>query len=335
MPSGDTLRFDYFIKDHLGNVRLVFSEKGDILQQTDYYPFGLEIDRNTPPVGLNARNGVNRQLYNGKELQVGTGYVDYGARMYMPEIGRWGVVDPLGESMSSWSPYNYTFNNPLKFTDKDGTVPDITIQGANNSSVTVKTDLIDLKVNAISLGIDFGGNYSLSGKEVLQAVVDIGGVVDPTPTLDLFGAGLSAESGDYWGAGASVLGAAVPYAGDLAKAPKIAKGLGVISDAINESKSLNSLRRSGVRQAWKQEKALIESGTEGTRNWTKAELKELKETGKVKGYEGHHINSVKSNPEMAGNPNNVEFVKRKGGEHLQKDGGNYRNPSSGDLINRN
>lgn len=36
VPSGDTLAFQYYLKDHLGNVRLVFDEKGDILQQTDY-----------------------------------------------------------------------------------------------------------------------------------------------------------------------------------------------------------------------------------------------------------------------------------------------------------
>jgi len=38
-------------------------------------------------------------LYNEKELQVGSGYLDYGARMYMPEVGRWGAVDPLGEKI--------------------------------------------------------------------------------------------------------------------------------------------------------------------------------------------------------------------------------------------
>jgi hypothetical protein len=47
------------------------------------------------------------------------------------------------------------------------------------------------------------------------------------------------------------------------------------------------------------------------------------------------INNVNDNSGMASDPNNFEFVKRKGGEHLQKHGGNYRNPTSGELINRN
>jgi RHS repeat-associated protein len=167
----------------------------------NYYPFGLPISRDgSLPEKL--RNGINRKSFVGKESQVATGYIDLSKRFYDPAIGRFIQVDPLGESMNSWPPFNYTFNNPLKFVDKDGTVPDITIHGTNNSSVTVKTDRVNLEINASSLGIDFGGNYSFSGKEVLQAAVDIGGVVDPTPTLDIIGAGLSAESGDYWGAGA-------------------------------------------------------------------------------------------------------------------------------------
>ena len=70
----------------------------------------------------------------------------------------------------------------------------------------------------------------------------------------------------------------------------------------------------------------------GSRAWTKAEKQELLQNGKVKGYVGHHINNVKDHPELAGNPDNVSFIKAD--EHLKTHNGNFRNETHGQLINR-
>ncbi|RNA61959.1 RHS repeat-associated core domain-containing protein [Chryseobacterium nematophagum] len=87
----------------------------EVLEENNYYPFGLKHE------GYNILNGNKsyQYKYNGKELQE-TGMYDYGARFYMPDLGRWGVVDELAEKFSRHSPYNYVVNDPINGIDPDG-----------------------------------------------------------------------------------------------------------------------------------------------------------------------------------------------------------------------
>jgi hypothetical protein len=157
-------------------------------------------------------------------------------RSYDAAMARWLHVDPLAEDFPSWSSYNFAVNSPLKFTDPSGLSPeDIIIKGKNNSSVRLKTDLIDITVNASSLNIDFGGNFTLEGEAVLSAGLDIVGIVDPTGVADALNAGLQWKNGEWTGAAISAA-SLIPFIGDVSKIGKIKKDVKIISDAIEEVK---------------------------------------------------------------------------------------------------
>ena len=106
--------YHFFLKDYLGNVRVVYNEDREAEEVNHYYPFGGILASSTPSVQL--------YKYNGKELdrKGGLDWYDYGARMYDPVLGRWHVADPMSEKNYSITPYGYCLNNPVKHIDPDG-----------------------------------------------------------------------------------------------------------------------------------------------------------------------------------------------------------------------
>lgn len=116
----------YYAKDHLGSVRAVRTATGAIVEATDYYAFGLDL-----PGRRFVSGSATREHFTGKERDSETGFDYFGARYYMPEIGRWMSVDPLADSYPDWSPYNYVLNNPVSLTDPTGRCPENGSAGPN------------------------------------------------------------------------------------------------------------------------------------------------------------------------------------------------------------
>ncbi|MDN3694672.1 DUF6443 domain-containing protein [Chryseobacterium tructae] len=114
-------QYIYQYKDHLGNVRISFGRNSagalEITDANDYYPFGMNHLKSGN--AFFGQSTYKNYKYNGKELQE-TGMYDYGARFYMPDLGRWGVADELAEKSRRFSPYTYALDNPIMFVDPDG-----------------------------------------------------------------------------------------------------------------------------------------------------------------------------------------------------------------------
>ena len=107
--------YEYAIHDHLGNVRVRFTDEGVIEGEHHYYPFGLEMEGE-----WNAGLDDARYRYNGKELNQDLGLYDYGARWYDPAVARFTTTDPAAGAYTSISPYAYVANNPLIYIDPTG-----------------------------------------------------------------------------------------------------------------------------------------------------------------------------------------------------------------------
>ncbi len=150
-------RFQYTLKDHLGNTVVLFEDRdgdgfinssladpatAEVLQRELYYPFGLPL-RGTTPLWPNPSQDY---LYNGKEDVWESGLLDYGFRQYSPEVGRFMGVDPIAEDFAWVSPYNYAENEPVGHIDLWG-LQKVDIRNTRNSSGAIISRDVDVTIN--------------------------------------------------------------------------------------------------------------------------------------------------------------------------------------------
>jgi RHS repeat-associated protein len=185
-----TYEFDY--RDHLGNLRVSFRDSLGtpvsgvykppvVVQANDYDPWGMVLDQIS---FVNNQNKVNNFDYSNRERQseFGLNVMALGARMYDPAIGRFWSTDPLTDLQEGLSPYQYSFNNPIRFNDPDGLMGEGCCQSVidffagaaltfidNNSPVPTKLDDGGYRGSAYETGRKVG-NYLSVASGVIQAV---------------------------------------------------------------------------------------------------------------------------------------------------------------------
>lgn len=248
VEKGSTDKRYYYVKDHLGSIRLVIDEDGDISSARDYYAYG-DILREYV-VG-----NEEKYKFTEKERDSETGLDYFGARYFDSEVGRWTSVDPLADKYPGWSPYNYTANNPLNYidpngmdwystTDSNGTTSyhwnaDLTADNASDiltdgqsyvGAGFINVDNSNPFFSSSVIGDQYGnvtttltGRTSLDGLQVVMEGFGTAPVIGDA--VDGLNALLYLSKGDYENAGYAAL-AMVPIAGNIKLISKWRKRIG-------------------------------------------------------------------------------------------------------------
>ncbi|HSL81643.1 MAG TPA: RHS repeat-associated core domain-containing protein, partial [Thermoanaerobaculia bacterium] len=118
-----TETWTYLTTDHLGTPLLATDDTGVLTWESSFEPFGRDFDQGTPASAL--ENGIYLRLpgqwedTSWQEATSGAGLFQNVHRWYLPGVGRYIRVDPLG-LFDGPNPYLYAFANPTGVIDPLG-----------------------------------------------------------------------------------------------------------------------------------------------------------------------------------------------------------------------
>ena len=167
-----------------------------IVEESNYYPFGLKHKGYNNVVSSNGNSTAQKYMFNqgtssknfqGKEdksfkverqEELGLNLDMTKFRMYDYALGRFTSIDPLADAnpQESWTPYQYAYNNPIRYNDPYGDCPQC------------------LWGSIIGAAVDYGLQVSVNlveGKSLGDSLTDVDG------TSILISAGAGARVVEY------------------------------------------------------------------------------------------------------------------------------------------